>query len=566
MQIPLNQFEQYIDETILKRGLSYFKNGNVSEPEEISPGVFEAIVAGSEDYTVELKIKNGNIVEYNCDCPYDMGPVCKHIVAVIFYMQLEVLKIKQKASSKKEKKTIKATKRKTIIEQVSEILEKISNDELKQFIREKAKNNPSFRDIFLSSFAHQNSNESKELYTKQVKSILRNAAGRDGFIYWNQAGGVGKLVSELLTNAQKQFENKNYRSAIFICCAVTEEMTEALEFADDSNGDIGGNIDFAFELLYNIVKEKLPEEIRTELFDYCLSSFEKQIYSGWDWHLGVLQIASEMFKDEEEAQIIINHLDKAQRSEYEQEEAQSIKLNILKKTKGEKEADKFIEQNLSNPNLRRESIAKSIKNGNYEKAIVLAKDGVQHDEKDKPGLAKEWYDWLLKIAQAKKDREKIVEYARLLFIDNFRHEQDYYQLLKENVQPEIWDGFVEEIIKDIITKKRWLDFDLIAGIYIKEESWSRLLELIKQNPSLNYIEHYEKFLSKGHSDDLVQLYAEAIIKFMKNSTGRNHYQTACRYLRRMIKLGGRKKANTIISNFRKEYPQRRALMEELNLV
>ena len=63
MQIPINQFEQYIDETILKRGLSYFKKGYVSEPEEITAGVYEAIVAGTEDYTVELKIKNDIVVE-----------------------------------------------------------------------------------------------------------------------------------------------------------------------------------------------------------------------------------------------------------------------------------------------------------------------------------------------------------------------------------------------------------------------------------------------------------------------------------------------------------------------
>lgn len=56
MQIPLTQFEQYIDETILKRGLQYFKKGHVHEPEEISPGVYEAIVEGSEDYTVQLTL------------------------------------------------------------------------------------------------------------------------------------------------------------------------------------------------------------------------------------------------------------------------------------------------------------------------------------------------------------------------------------------------------------------------------------------------------------------------------------------------------------------------------
>jgi len=568
MQIPLNQFEQYIDETILKRGLSYFKNGYVSEPEEITQGVYEAIVAGSEDYTVELKIKNGNITEYVCTCPYDMGPVCKHVVAVLFYLQQDVLEIKPKVIPlhPKQKVVTKKTKKKTISEQINEVLEKISHDELKQFIREKAEHNPPFRNIFLSSFAHQNTNESKELYSKQVKSILRTAAGRDGFIYWNQAGSVGKQVSELLATAQKQLANNNFKSAIFICTAVMEEMTAALQFADDSNGDIGGSIDFAYELLYNIAQEKVSEEIRILLFNYCLTSFEKRVYADWDWHLGMLQIASEILNNEEEAQQVITCLDKTQHSEYEKEEAQRIKLNIIRKTKGDKEAEIFIEQNLSNPNLRREAIHKALKNKDYEKAISLSKDGIKQDEKEKPGLAKEWYDWLLKIAQSQKDKEKIIEYARYLFIDNFRNEQDFYLLLKNNIPSEKWKLFVEGIINDISTKKRWLDTDLIAGIYIKEEWWDRLMKLVAQNASLQKIEQYEKHLSKDFADELVLLYGNEIIKYMKNSTGRNHYQTACKYLRRMIKLGGRETAEKIVSDFRKQYPQRRALMEELNRV
>jgi len=569
MKIPLNQFEQYIEETILKRGLSYFKSGYVGEPEEITQGVYEAIVSGSEDYHVDLKIKSGIITEYTCTCPYDIGPVCKHVAAVLFYLQQDVLELKPKViplQKAKEKAAAKKVKKKTIAEQINDMLEKITHDELKQFILEKAKIDLSFRNTFLSSFAYQNAHESKELYAKQVKSILRTASGRDGFIYWNQAVGVGKLVSELLATAQKQSENKNYKSAIFATTAVMEEMTAALQFADDSNGDIGGNIDYAFEILYDMAKEKLPEEIRTLFFEYCLSAFEKRIYSGWNWHLGLLQIASEIISNAEEAQRILACLDKVQHSEYEREEVQRIKFKIIKKTKGEKEADKFIGQNLSNPSFRRDAISKVLKNKNYEKAISIAKDGVKSDEKNKPGLAKEWYDWLLKIAEAQKDKEKIIEYARLLFIDNFRHEQDYYQLMKNNIEPGSWNLFVEDIIKDITLKKRWLDFDLIAKIYIREEWWSRLLALIKQNPSLSYIENYEKYLSENYSDELVKLYALAVVSQMSHSTGRSHYQTACKYLRRMIKLGGRESVEKIISDFRAQYPQRRALMEELNRV
>lgn len=114
MQIPLNQFEQYIDETILERGLTYFKNGHVHEPEEMSPGKYETIVEGTEDYTVQLTINNGIITEYVCDCPYDMGPVCKHVAAVIFYLQQDVLELNKKTKGANTDQASKPEKRKTV--------------------------------------------------------------------------------------------------------------------------------------------------------------------------------------------------------------------------------------------------------------------------------------------------------------------------------------------------------------------------------------------------------------------------------------------------------------------
>jgi uncharacterized Zn finger protein len=567
MQIPLNQFEQYIDETILKRGLQYFKKGHVHEPEEISPGVYEAIVEGTEDYNVRLTIKNGIITEHVCDCPYDFGPVCKHVAAVIFYLVQDELELNNKTKKAKTKQTSKPAKQKTVAEQVDELLEKATHDELKQFVREQASQNASFRNLFLSSFVQHNSNESKELYVKQVKAILKAASDRHGFIDWSASRLVGKAVDNLLESARKQIDNCNYRSAVFICTAVMEQMTEALQYADDSNGEIGGRVDAAYEMLYNIALEQSSEEIRKLIIEYCFTSLDKQIYSGWDWHTDILHLAALLLKTEEETERIFKQIDKTQRSDYEREEAQSIKYEILLKTKGENAAEKYFEQNITNPKLRRKAIQKALEKRDFEKAVSLAEDGVRYDLKDSPGLVVEWYDWLLKIAQAQNDSEKIIEYARLLFIDNFMNEQDYYSIMKQQVKPEEWNSFVEAIIKDIKTsKRRYDDISLIASIFIKEGWWDRLLELVKKSPSLNTIDRYEKYLTKNYSKDLIELYANGILNYMENSMGREHYQNACRYIRKVIKMGGKDKANEIVSYLRSEYPQRRALIEELNRI
>ncbi|HQQ21435.1 MAG TPA: hypothetical protein PK471_05955, partial [Bacteroidales bacterium] len=208
---------------------------------------------------------------------------------------------------------------------------------------------------------------------------------------------------------------------------------------------------------------------------------------------------------------------------------------------------------------------KAMLKANYDRAVAIAKDGVNYDSK-KLGLVKEWYNWLLKIAQAQHDTEKIIEYARLLLINFSRREQDYHEILKNHVKPEEWKEFIEAVIQDINNKSRWPDTDLIADIFIKEEWWDRLLELVKKNPTFRTIEIYEKYLAKDFSAEVVALYTKGITEYMRDNMGRNHYQEACRYIRRIINLGERDKAYELILYLKSKYPKRKALMEELSRI
>ena len=244
MKIPLNSFEQYIDETILKRGFQYFKKGLVHEPEELMKGEYEVIVDGTEPYTVNLTIKNDVVTEYVCTCPYDMGPVCKHIAAVIFYLQQnepdpDVLPPRKKTG------TARTSKKKTVSQQVDELLSKLSHANLKEYIKERCIKDSNFRQQFLVQYARLIMPDSKVLYAGQIKSILKTALGRQGYIGYSEARYVGSAVHDLMARAEKLVEAENCKTAMFIACAVLEEMTKALEFADDSNGDIGSAIEYA---------------------------------------------------------------------------------------------------------------------------------------------------------------------------------------------------------------------------------------------------------------------------------------------------------------------------------
>ncbi len=560
MKIPLNEFEQLIDEKILKRGLSYFKGGAITDFSEISTGEYEAIVSGTEEYTVQLEISNNTIIEHNCDCPYDMGPVCKHVIAVIFHLQQDELELNMRPSAGNNKK-----KSKSVSQQIKELLKAISHQELMEFVQENSKKDKKFRNYFLASFGYLSQNQSKEFYQKQVHSILQSAAGRDGWIGWSDMKYVVDTTEPFLENAKKYLANNSFENVFFISTALLEEMTEALQYGDDSNGDLGYFVESAMELLSKLTKEKLPKSLKQEIFKYCISSFSKQLFKGWDWHLGMLHIACELIEKESDADIILNCLDTVN-GEYEREQAQSFKLNLLRKFKDEKEVEKYIDKHISNSLIRTKEIEKAFESEDFEKAIKLSKDGIKCDEKDRPGLAKDWYDWLLKIALAQNDTLKIIEYARFRLINSFGGTQDYYQILKDNIETTKWHPFLEEIIKEITPKQRWTYTGLIRKIYIKEEWWDRLFLMLKQNLSLENIEQNEEYLAKDYSSELIELYSERITNYVEKFIGRNHYQTACRYLRRMKKLGGNDRVNELIELFRKQYPQRKALMDELTRV
>ena len=566
MQIPLDQFEQVIDEKILQRGLTYFKKGHVQELEEISPNTYEAIVEGTEDYTVRLTVENNVVTDYSCDCPYDLGPVCKHVAAVIFSLQEEDLGLTKKTANSKKSTGSGTKKSKSVATQIDELMDKASVDELKELIRTEAKKNALFRNHVLSHLEHYNENISKDLYQKQLKAMIRSATDRYGFIDWNKARALGRAVYELLDSAKKQIDHGSFEKAAMVCFAVMEEMLEAFNGADDSNGDIGGCIDEATNLLDEMAARCESKTVRKQIFDFCADEFEKGRFAGWDWHEGLLSSAANLAETDADFDRVLALAEKKQQSDWANERIQMIKYGLLVKKKGQDIADKFLEQNMDNSRFREMAIERALEQKNYAKAVKLAQDGVKTDMKDKPGLAKEWYDWLLKIAQEQNDTPRIIEYARYLLIDNFRNEQDYFQVLKEHVKPEEWEAFVDGIVSEIKAKRRWYDTGLVGTIYIREEKWDKLWEMVKENPTLSTIEQYESYLSKHYAGEMVDLYASLILDYLERNMGRDHYQTACRYIRRMIKLGGKAKANNLIAQLRTLYAKRPALMQELDRV
>ncbi len=130
--MTLTNFEGLVEAKIVERGYDYYKRGHVAKVEQVAEGEFNAIAFGSDDYSVYVKTDGERIVEYECDCPYDWGNTCKHVVAVLYQIRYGNF------SNTGDK--------------VRTILENLHEDALRRFVSNMLKKDRGFRRKFLREF------------------------------------------------------------------------------------------------------------------------------------------------------------------------------------------------------------------------------------------------------------------------------------------------------------------------------------------------------------------------------------------------------------------------------
>ena len=566
MNIPLNRFEDWIEAPILKKGLSYFKNNRVIDCEEISKGQFEATVEGSDNYIVKLEIENGKIVDKTCSCPYDIGPVCKHIAAVLFYMQQDELNIQAKAKTTSLDAFKPKSSTKTVFEKFEETLNKISHENLKKYVLELGKQDSGFRKDFMTHFKPPKINDSKEYYVKQIQAIFKKAKRRYGFIDRSSSYYVASETRKFVDLAEEFIESENWIVAFNILTAVIESLIGIFNESDDSYGVMGGCVDDAFLSLWNIATSEIPEDFRNIFFNYCTEIYKSKKFYEWSHDIDLIRIAVYLLKSEQEGELLLNLTSTVKKSDYNIEKIQKIQFDIIHKTQGEEKSIQFLEKNLENEILLEEAIQIAIKRGEFEKAINYAHKGIEDSKGQWNRNDLKWYKLLLNISEIQNDSKKIIEYATYLLLHSKDSIPDYLIILKSNIAPQDWDHFLDTLISEIETKNFESNEQLLFTIFTKEERWADLLALAQKTNYLRNLEVYEKILSSKYPSELSTKYAEWIQEYMKNNVGRDHYQLICRCIRRMKKWGPKETVITLIENLKKKYSSRYALLEELEKI
>lgn len=428
--LTLTNFTGEVSPTIVDRGQDYFYRGLVTSLEESQDGQWVAQVRGTTMYTVEISLSKDVVTAWSCTCPYDYGPVCKHVVAALYALQER--DSGAQASEEKDKQ------RQSPGERFHSLVDGVSPDKLREFLHEYAGYHPEIRQEFLAKFSAADSPDSWQDYVAIIREAARTGGDYHGFIDYNQSFKVMQPIHKLVQRAFDLLESEEYHGAWQIARAIAQEVPKIVQRMDDSSGDGGLVTDNALDILREIGVSTKDDDLHSEIFRFVLENYPKKQYTDFGFDDTLLSVAVDLIRNPEQAsqveQVIDNRLEELEKEQddfsyrYNLQQALEHKIDFLKQVGRDDEAGRIIDDHLEIAAFREQRIRDAIDAEEFESAKSLVQEAIERvDSSQKPpGYRRRWERWLYRIADAEGDTEDIRRYARQFFLGR-GHDFTYYE-------------------------------------------------------------------------------------------------------------------------------------------
>lgn len=554
--MDLNNFTEKINDKILGRGYSYYKLGAIVDESNIGDGEYCFIVRGTYDYEVEVKInENKDILDSNCNCPYDFGPICKHEVAVYYYLNDFI----SNAENKINVKTI----------DLKELLGELRNEELIEIIVKMAEKDKTIKENIIFRYSKYSYEEELAIFRKILGSKLDKYLRGEGYIHYNETYYFANEIGELLIKGiDKSINNDNPMLAVDIIFIIFEEVLNAFQYADDSNGEIGMLADEAIENLNIIVKDYIDNKhVKKEIFDKILDNVDMKVLDSWqDYRIDLLEICFE-FADEKiwrerlkrKIQELIDKNEKDVFNGYYKERLLVLLYEITDTYGSGEEAEELIKNNIEYEYFRQLLIDKYKKEKNFLKVVNLALEGEKQDE-EFPGLVNVWkkerYEAYKKLS-LKDEQDKLGR--ELLLSGNFEYYEELKSLHKGNEK-----NLYNEILREIKDNRVRYWNNVYLELIIYEGDLEEILNFTRNNPI--YIERFADMLINDYREDVIKIYRDYIFQELKLASNRKKYRQICESIKKIGELTTNKEVEKLIDELSLLHSNRPALLDELNKI
>ena len=556
-------FEELFEEKILKRGYSYYLDDSVHDVTK-NGNCYEGLVYGTEIYEVQVEIdEEGNIEDMDCDCPYAEENNCKHMAALLYYIEND--------GKIESKKIIRNT------DNFDKIVDRISENEMKEFVLAKLYENSNFQNEFRSHFVQYFEKTPKRVYERRISQSVYQAIGRKGFIEYDETDRFSYPMYEYIQEAKNLIKHKEYQAPFWIASLILEELPDLP--IDDSDGTTSYVESECIEVIEEILEKCKSENIINEIFNWGIESIKNDTLG--DYSDGIEKILDEYFIEDkfinERLKIIDTKIihtkiqelrkEKDHYSEYKLESLIKTKIALLYQLGMDKEALETIKDNIYFVPIREMLIDKERENGNIDQVEKLLKEGMSIAlKRGHCGTVTYYIEELLSTYEKQNNNEKYKNLVQETLFKYSRASFKYYKKLKELYTKEQWENKRDSIIKELENDRKGYYKDDLRQIYIEEQYYDKLFKSIMTTPAFEIIVRYEKYLKKDFEKQLLKEYRK-IVDEKSRFTGKRNYEEVRKILQHMKTLKDSEKlVEKMIEEYKIKYANRRLMLEELDKI
>ena len=449
---------------------------------------------------------------------------------------------------------------------IKKALGQIPVKDLREFVEQQIGKNQKFQAAFLKHFEdYFLANESGDAYIEQVQDAFWDATMEGDWVNFSVQSLLSSEIYDAVESARKFMSKGNPEPAIEIGFTIIENGIDLINHNDDSCGYLGTIMRLGLELLRDVLKLELDDECRELFQNYCEDCIKKKTLSGWDWNFDIYECLISLLQTPKEARQLIKRIEKDEHlaKDYNADRRMKLIHRLTEKAEGKEAARQLMMSNLQVEDFRRQAISEAVEAKDFSKAYQLGEEGIVQDKGNRPGRVSTWNHCLLKVAQAERNREKTIDYARRLYIEPYYEEGDFFAILKKNVPKEQWETFVRQLADDVLKSRSPERYAAICSC----EGWHQeLMNFVAKQFRIGLLQTYEKQLIPHHRNEVIQCYVRYIYHLMEYSRGRDTYREICNYLRHISSYGAEELATETALDLRTKYRRCRALLEELDRI
>lgn len=565
MPQKLSNFPYSQEIQIAERGEEIYARGGVRNLTFQGNGEWEAIVLGSQAYETSIRLDGEYVADYDCDCPYDWGPVCKHIVAMSLALLERILEEDGEAN----------VGMLSVEEEIQLYAKGLKRQDLLGFLIDECKSNRGLLDNFKLRFAGSTEEIPKPDYAKMIQGGIDLAMREGGYDYVDELY-LRELLDKLLKRLHHIWQKGQWEEVWEVCEWVLEKIPRQIEWIPEEISPVEDGVMEVLQYYHGLFDaDGVPESLKLQMRKYALENWVRPDLMKWGlgdvlWSILVDLPDFEQVVGEIEKQVDtqISDLKRKSAGEWDLFDWMNKKEKLLELTDRKDEISVFLKGFIYIPRIREKLVQEEINAGRYQKAKVLLREAIQAEmEKPNGGFALRWQKHLLDIAQLEKDNDILRVLAEQLFWGS-ANDFKYYDLLKSTYNPAEWSKKVAKIIEEIQNPTGRIGASQVARlatVFVKEKLHDRLLRLLQNNSGhYNIIAKFSFPLIEKFPEEVLALYKTAIEVFAKNHLGRSSYLYLVEMLQALDKLpGGKALRNRLVNDFRETYYRRPAMMEIL---